>query len=450
MSISWRIRAALFACLAFMSIAMLVPVVAGAGPAVAPETYIKQGPSSHDITTDRTPTFRFASNQNGSTFECSLDNGAYFACTSPYTTPVLSDGPHDFDVRATNNALTDMTPAHRHFFIDHDFVPDTLITNGPANGSTTADDTPTFTFIGASWHHYWGYPSDNHATTFACSIDGGAWFSCTSPYTTPSLTDGLHTFSVRATRDYRTDPSPATRTFTIDRGIPETTITGGPTEGSTIPDATPEFTFTSNRAGSTFMCSVDGVSFACVSPVTTSALTEGQHTFMVAATSNGNTDPTAASRTFLVDIPDNGIVPPPIVVVNLPQPQLPSSAGGPSTLGASKVSIASAAGTIGMTGATRFVVRCSAGASDCIGRLKLVKTIRYHCPTGFCFVRKTLANTAYTIPKGTQKAIKPQLTREAIRLVRSTTLDRLLVLAIATNGSAQTQKAVTLIGQAPV
>lgn len=446
MSISLRLRTTLLACLAFTSIAMLVPLEASAGP-VAPDTYFKQAPSSHAITTDRTPTFRFSSNQVGATFECSLDGAAFAACVSPYTTPQLSDGPHDFDVRAVNGALTDPTPAHRHFFSDHDFVPDTVITDGPANQSTTADDTPTFSFVATSWHPNWDYPSDHHATTYTCSIDGGAWFACVSPYTTPSLTDGLHTFAVRATRDYRTDASPAMRTFTVDRGIPETTITGGPVHGAITTDPSPEFSFTSDRAGSTFACSVDGVVFACVSPVTLGPLADGQHTFTVAATSNGHTDPTSAWRTFVVDVPDNGVTPPPIVIT-VPVGGAPTASTGTPALVASKVSIASTAGAIGLTGATRFVVRCSAGAEDCVGRLRLVKTIRMRSNGRFIYVRRTLANTAFTIPKGTQKAIKPQLTNEALRLVRNSQLHRLLVLAIASNGANQAQKAVLLIGRA--
>ena len=441
-----QFRAALFACLACMSIPVLAPLSAHAGPPPAPNTFITQGPSNQHITTDRTPTFHFTSNQAGVTFECQLDGAAFTACTSPHTTAPLSDGRHDFYVRAVNGALVaDPTPAHRAFYIDHDFVPDTVLTDGPAQGSTTADDTPTFAFAAASWHPNWGYPVNHHATTFTCSIDGGPWFGCASPYTTPSLTDGSHTFSVRATRDGRTDQSPATRTFTVDRGIPDTAITGGPTEGSVTTDPTPTFSFTSTRAGSTFTCIVDGLAaVACSSPVTTAALADGTHTFSVAATSGGQTDPTPALRTFVIDQPEPAVASalPPLV-------PLPTGAAATPPMPASKVSIVSAAGRIGATGATRLVLRCGTGSGECEGRLRLVKTVRMRCGERFCFLRKTLASTPFVIASGSRKAITPQLTTEAIRLVRSTRFDRLLVLAVATSDTNQAQKAVLLIGRAP-
>ena len=86
----------------------------------------------------------------------------------------------------------------------------------------------------------------------------------------------------------------------VDVIAPQTSITGGPA-GQTS-DSTPEFTFTSNEAGSSFTCQIDGgTPLACGSPYTTGVLADGPHTFSVyARDAAGNTDQTPATRAFTV------------------------------------------------------------------------------------------------------------------------------------------------------
>ena len=73
---------------------------------------------------------------------------------------------------------------------------------------------------------------------------------CTSPNTTASLADGSHTFEVRAIDVAgNTDPTPDSRTITVDTVAPQTTINSGPS-GPTN-DSTPTFTFSADQAGST-------------------------------------------------------------------------------------------------------------------------------------------------------------------------------------------------------
>ncbi len=186
--------------------------------------------------------------------------------------------------------------------------PQTTITSGPAAGSTTNDSTPSF-----------GFSSSEAGSTFQCKVDAAAFGACSGPgatHTTAALADGTHTFQVRATDPSgNTDPTPASRTFTVDTTPPETTITSGPAAGSTTNDSTPSFGFSSSEAGSTFQCKVDAAAFgACSGPGathTTAALADGQHTFQVRATDPvGNTDPTPASRTFTVS---TTVVPPPVL-----------------------------------------------------------------------------------------------------------------------------------------
>ena len=87
----------------------------------------------------------------------------------------------------------------------------------------------------------------------------------------------------------------------VDSAPPETTIDSAPSD--VFSNASASFTFSSNEVNSTFECRVDGAAFSsCTSPKSYTNLSEGSHTFGVRATdAAGNTDPTPASRTWIVD-----------------------------------------------------------------------------------------------------------------------------------------------------
>jgi subtilisin family serine protease len=93
------------------------------------------------------------------------------------------------------------------------------------------------------------------------------------------------------------------RSFALRAGTQtlDTTLLGG-AWGSLHGDET-TFTFSSNRSGVTFQCSLDGAAYsACRAPVALKALAAGSHTFKVRArTSSGYVDSTPASRTWTVD-----------------------------------------------------------------------------------------------------------------------------------------------------
>ena len=83
---------------------------------------------------------------------------------------------------------------------------------------------------------------------------------------------------------------------------PETTITSGPASLSNI--TTAQFAFSSDVAGASFTCSLDGLpGQLCSSPFTASLLAEGAHSFSVAAsTAGGGSDPTPAVASWTVDV----------------------------------------------------------------------------------------------------------------------------------------------------
>jgi hypothetical protein len=81
-----------------------------------PETILGRGPAKR--THDRTPTFRFASDEEGSTFLCRLDRGPFLPCRSPKTYRKLKPGRHAFKVKATDPAGNqDPTAAVKRFTV---------------------------------------------------------------------------------------------------------------------------------------------------------------------------------------------------------------------------------------------------------------------------------------------------------------------------------------------
>jgi CSLREA domain-containing protein len=257
-----------------------------------PDTAFTGGPANPTPTNDSTPTFTFSSPDATATFQCSVDNAAFAACTSPRTTAVLGEGAHNIRVRAVDTAGNiDATPALRNFTIDLT-PPDTAITGGPVDPTPTKDSTPTFTFN-----------SPDATATFQCSVDNAAFVTCTSPRTTAALADGPHNIRVRALDTAgNLDATPAIRNFTVETSAPDTTITSGP--AGLTNDSTPSFGFESNEPASIFQCRIDSAAFApCTSPyVPPAPLGDGAHTFDVVATDPaGNADPSAASRAFTVD-----------------------------------------------------------------------------------------------------------------------------------------------------
>jgi Subtilase family/Divergent InlB B-repeat domain len=259
-----------------------------------PDTLLDSMP--FNPTNQTTANFTFHATEPSSTFECSLDGGAFAPCSSPAQYTVV-DGSHTFQVRAIDQAHNpDPTPASFTWTVDT-LAPDTMIDSMPAD--PTNSNTATFTFHGDL----------TGGDTFQCQLDAQAPTACnggTATYT--GLGEGLHTFTVAATDAAgNTDQSAASFAWTIDVTSPDTTITGGPSDGSSTTNTSASFDFegTDNftAAGSlTFECSLDGGAFAtCTSPIFYSGLSRTSHTFQVRAKDQaGNVDPTPATTTWTI------------------------------------------------------------------------------------------------------------------------------------------------------
>jgi hypothetical protein len=251
----------------------------------APTASVDSAPAA--LTNSAAATFTFSADEAGSTFQCQLDGGGYSACTSPKAYAGLAGGAHTFDVRATDAAGNTGSPAGASWTIDLT-APQTTIASGPTDPSGSGSGTFTFT-------------ATEPGSTFECQVDGAGFAACTSPKTYTGLGAGSHTFQARATDPAgNTDPTPASRTWTIDFGGPIATVDTGPADPTGSTNAT--FTFSSGDLGATFECQLDaGAYAACSTPKSYAGLAEGTHTFRVRATDTVGNVGSPAAHTWRID-----------------------------------------------------------------------------------------------------------------------------------------------------
>jgi hypothetical protein len=264
-----------------------------------PDTTIDTGPLG--LTNDSTPTFTFSSSEVPSTFQCRVDAGAFAACASPYTTAVLADGAHTFQVRAIDAAGNiDATAASRSITVDSTALnaPSNL-TISPASPANNNNPVITGSAEPNSTVRIYTNVSCSSAVAATVIVSGAGTFSV--PVTVPD--NSFTTFYATATDQAgnRSGCSIAPLNYVEDSTAPQTTIDSGPSGSTNI--SAPTFTFSSSEGSSTFECRVDAASFsACGSPFTTAALADGSHTFEVRATdAAGNVDATPAARSFAID-----------------------------------------------------------------------------------------------------------------------------------------------------
>jgi hypothetical protein len=179
---------------------------------------ILSGPD--DPTESRRAAFRF--NAPGATsYRCSLDGGAFAACSGSRVYSGLASGRHRFSVRAVRGGTQGPASSFSWTITEpappppppttappttteppkDTTPPSATITNGPPNSTT--ETSASFSF------------SANEPASFTCSLDGSGFSSCSSPKSYQGLSTGQHTFTVRATDDAGNTGGPTSYSWTI-------------------------------------------------------------------------------------------------------------------------------------------------------------------------------------------------------------------------------------------
>jgi hypothetical protein len=243
------------------------------------------GPGIDCSTTLATPDFIV-----GGSGDCTQDYGSFVGPTT-ITASLLPGAstfgwqfsgwtgcPNPSGLNCTFGGVFDPSTYTPQALFDDISAPAVSITGGPAPGAVLSSTTATFTFSS---------PDPN--ATFRCTLDvpGDPLTFCFSPATVTSLSQGPHTFRIRANDPSGNFSATQTRTWTVDTVPPPApTILSGPAAGSSVTETTATFTF-SSEVGATFECALDSLTFvACTSPRTYSGLGLGPHTFRVRARDN--------------------------------------------------------------------------------------------------------------------------------------------------------------------
>ncbi|WP_010545311.1 beta strand repeat-containing protein, partial [Sphingomonas elodea] len=202
------------------------------------------------------------------------------------TSPAASAG--TVNVTVTTPSGTSSTGASNQFTYA---VPPTTPTLTSTPATLTNSTSATFQFSLASG-------------TGECSIDGGAFTSCTSPRTYTGLSDGSHSFQVRATSGGGTSAA-ASYSWTVDTTAPSAPIVTTPANASERV-VTNRATSGTSEANATITVYLDGSADGTTTAdgsgnwtYTLTALSAAAHTIKARATdAAGNTSVDSSTRSF--------------------------------------------------------------------------------------------------------------------------------------------------------
>ena|GEM_PF-1461058 len=219
----------------------------------------------------------------------------------------VADGMHSYSARARDAAGNRSEASEVRQVLVDTGPPEPPSVVGP--GALTNNPRPTFTFTGET-------------TRFDCSLDGGRFAPCASPFVTPALPDGEHRLAVIVydVADNRSEPR--TVTFVVDTTPPAGAVTAGP--AGVTADPNPAFAFTASERKTE--CRLDGPggpgNYApCVSPKAFSALAPGAYVFFVRVTDPaGNRTETRREFTVVQPQPAQATPEPPVRPAQAPVP----------------------------------------------------------------------------------------------------------------------------------
>jgi hypothetical protein len=373
------------------------------------------------------------------------------------------NGDSDADI-AVANELSYTSPGTISILLS--VPPETTIDSGPP--ALTNDSTPTFTFF-----------SNDPNATFQCRVDGGSFAACSSPHTRSALSDGSHTFEVRANDDAgRPDPTPALRSFVVDTVAPSAPTLIATVPASSANDNNPRVRgtaaanstvrlYTTNDCSGSAAATGSAADFA-VSGLQTSVADNSTTRFRAtAADEAGNVSGCSTTSVTYVEVSPPPTTPPPDEGGEpSPEPPAPGAGtpisapislplGGADTIGPG-MTVTGRAVKNDARGAVPLALSCpSSEPGGCAGILVLETLDKVWTKGGGRTRRKRrvkLGQSSFRIAGGKTALVKVRLGVSSQRLLRK--LRKLRVVATIEardqTGNARTTKVTLVVRAAPV
>jgi len=261
-----------------------------------PTVTLSQTPGAFSKTNSVSFSFSgMSSNSTISSYECSIDNGAYAACTSPKSYTGLTEAVHTFAARAKDALGQTSSPASYSFFVDLTKPSTPVVSSNLMNPSKTTSLNLMFSSSDSSG-----------IASYECKVDAGAFAACTSPQAYSALSSASHTFAVRSTDKAGNVSSEGSYTIVIDTVAPIASITGKPDASTSSTSASFVFSASDALSGLNLVeCQLDAQAYAsCTSPQAYNGLAQGMHTFNLRVSDKaGNLLVQSASWTVVMATP---------------------------------------------------------------------------------------------------------------------------------------------------
>ena len=236
-------------------------------------------------TNNSSASFAFSGQDSGSGiahYDCQIDGKGFTKCASPFSGSSLADGNHKFEVRAVDNA------GNTSATLSHDWLVDTTpptveIVKQPSN-----PDNQT-----SAHFEYIGQDSGSGLAGYQCQIDGRPFTNCANTTDLSGVTEGNHTFAVRALDKAGNISAVAEYWWFTDLTGPVITFQQQPPALVFIGDtAMIEFTINDDSGVKNYQCQLQGQPINCTTGVALSipATDVSNLTFQVSAEDTlGNT-----------------------------------------------------------------------------------------------------------------------------------------------------------------
>jgi len=158
--------------------------------------------------------FAFSADE-AAVFYCDLDQTGWLECASPVNYENLSEGAHNFKVKAGDSAGNQTaSPAEYSWTISTSAAAVNIIYGPPDIASSTSAE--------------FQLAANDANASYQCQLDLGGWQACTASTTVSDLSEGAHEFTARITDQAGNIGSSTQKTWLVDLTAPASTVASLP------------------------------------------------------------------------------------------------------------------------------------------------------------------------------------------------------------------------------